>query len=181
MFDNIEIGTSDFRTLIESAEGNGISIEPVPCYFDNLPNRKDWIKLNCAISDYDGKATMYYVNPDKITFEPYWVRGCNSIGKPHPTIQHNYPHLVETKEVEVLSVQTLFERYSVKEVKFMKIDTEGHDITILRALLKTKVRPEKILFESNVLTDNDDYLDILSKLHEYDCKKEGFDTICLRR
>lgn len=177
-YDNIEIGTSDFRTLISHAEGTGISVEPVPVYFNNLPDREGWIKVNCAISDTDRKDTVYYVDPEKITSEPDWVRGCNSLGKPHPTILKMYPHLVETQRVDVMSVGSFFSVYKVDRVNFLKIDTEGHDITILRSLLKTRVRPNVIQFESNVLTDKSEYRDIINRLKEYECKRIGIDTFC---
>lgn len=177
-YSNIEIGTSDFRTLIGNEKGNGISIEPVPCYFKNLPDQKDWIKLNCAVSDYNGKADVYYVNPDKITTEPYWVRGCNSIGKPHPTILRSYPHLIECMEIEVISVASLIEKYDIESVGLLKIDTEGHDITIMNALLDTDLRPDKIIFESNVLTNENDYNKVIERLYEYQTKRVNFDTVC---
>lgn len=175
---NIEIGTSDFRTLIGNRKGNGISIEPVPCYFNNLPNAEGWVKLNCAVSDRDGKATIYYVNPDKITTEPNWVRGCNSIGNPHPTIKKDYPHLMDCVEVDVISVETLIETCDITSVDYLKIDTEGHDITILKALLKTNIRPKYIQFESNILTDRVEYIQIIQSLYEYKTKRERFDTLC---
>lgn len=177
-YTNIEIGTSDFRTLISSANGNGISIEPVPCYFNNLPEQKDWIKLNCAVSDYDGKALMYYVNPDKITTEPMWVRGCNSINEPHPTIEQMYPHLIETVSIDVISVRTLIKKYDITEVGYLKIDTEGHDLVIMNALLDTDLRPRKILFESNVLSNEDEYHQLVDRLKQYRVNRVNFDTIC---
>lgn len=177
-YDNIEIGTSDFRTLIGSAHGNGISIEPVPCYFNNLTDMNGWLKLNCAVSDYDGKALMYYVNPDKITTEPMWVRGCNSINEPHPTIQLQYPHLIETMEIDVISVRTLIKKYDITSVGYLKIDTEGHDLVIMNALLDTDLRPKKILFESNVLINEDEYRQLVDRLKNYRVNRVNFDTIC---
>ena len=107
LFDYIEIGTSDFRTLSQS-QGKGISVEPVKVYYDNLIITEGSYKLNVAISDHIGKCTVYWVNPDKIANEPDWVRGCNSINKPHPTMLKKYPHLVEAKEVGVITMAVLF-------------------------------------------------------------------------
>jgi hypothetical protein len=49
--DSIEIGTSDFDTLIESASANtvGFSIEPIKYYLDNLPDKPNVTKINKAI------------------------------------------------------------------------------------------------------------------------------------
>ena len=44
----IEVGTSDFDTLIQVAkpETAGISIEPIKYYLDRLPNPPNVIKMN---------------------------------------------------------------------------------------------------------------------------------------
>ena len=53
-YDFIEIGTSDFDTLLETTINKiGISIEPLKYYLDNLPNNDKVIKVNCAIEDID--------------------------------------------------------------------------------------------------------------------------------
>ena len=48
-YDFIEIGTSDFDTLIESTQGKiGITIEPLLFYLENLPKNPSVIKVNCG-------------------------------------------------------------------------------------------------------------------------------------
>ena len=177
-YDNVEIGTSDFRTLVGSSTGNGISVEPVRVYYDNLPLRDGWIKLNFAIGDEDKTDTVYFVDPAKITNEPFWVRGCNSLGKPHPTILKSYPHLMGEQEVRVLSVESFLAMCDISGIGFLKIDTEGYDLKILKAFLKTDVRPLKIQFESNELTDGIEYSQVINELSQYDCKRVQFDTVC---
>jgi hypothetical protein len=89
-YDFIEIGTSDFRTLIQTCKDNetGLSIEPIKMYLDNLPDKPNVTKVNCAISNVNSTIEVFYVKPeDIIKFNlPNWVRGCNSINKPHPTV-----------------------------------------------------------------------------------------------
>lgn len=180
-YNNIEIGTSDFKTLIESADGNGISIEAVPCYYNNLPNRKGWEKLNFAISDENKIVKVYWVNPEKITIEPVWVRGCNSINKPHPTIERMFPHLVDVCEVECITMFELFSWYDIESVDYLKIDTEGHDTIILKDYLRAELPlAKKIQFESNILTPPKAYQETVELLKEkgYRIQKNGFDTIC---
>ncbi len=52
-YDFVEIGTCDFDTEIEKANNNtiGLSVEPVPFYFNNLPDRKKCKKVNAAVSN----------------------------------------------------------------------------------------------------------------------------------
>jgi hypothetical protein len=80
--DFIEVGTSDFDTLIENADDEtlGISIDPVGPYLDLLPNPRNCIKLNAAISNFEGEISVYYVSPEKIKSLnlPEFVRGCSS-------------------------------------------------------------------------------------------------------
>lgn len=176
-FDFIEIGTSDFDTLIETCEESqiGISIEPIKQYLDSLPDRKNVIKLNCAISDVDSTVDLFYVDLEDINKHglPSWLRGCNSILKPHASTldvlkERNLEHLMQTKSCKTITWDTLVDVYDIKSVKYLKIDTEGHDCYILRDIInsKTNVRPDRVLFENNVLTNREFYLetlDILSK------------------
>lgn len=177
----IEIGTSDFDTLISTSKGRGISVEPIPGYFNNLPDKKDWYKLNVAISDKNGWLDMWYVDPNDITNEPDGVRGCNSVNRPHPTIQRDYPHLLTKTRVECITVKELYNRFNVTDVYFLKIDTEGHDTVILNNLLDNDLPlPKKIQFEHNVLTNDIEYRKVIKRLKYvgYTIKELANDTIC---
>ena len=172
-YDFIEIGTSDFRALAFS-EFKGISIEPVPVYFNALPDRAGLIRLNLAISDKTGRCVVYYCDPKVIEAYklPNWLRGCNSINAPHPTAaKYEVKDLIKTKDVQVLSIVKLMKDYSVTEVARLKIDTEGHDCVILKSLLSQKEIPYigEIQFESNVLTNEDDVNEVieLASKHGY--------------
>lgn len=167
--DFIEIGTSDFDTLIQSTDNMyGISIDAIQMYLDNLPNKDNVIKINCAISDKSGTSKIYYITPEDIVKYnlPGWVRGCNSINHPHPTVLKLlktknivYESIACIKTVPVMTLYDLYQKYNIKCVKYLKIDTEGHDCNILdkfyEDILKYKITlPIKILFESNVLTNS---------------------------
>ena len=178
--DFIEIGTSDFDTLIQTSNNImcGISIDPIQMYLDNLPNKDNVIKLNCAISDISGSATVFYIKPSDIVKYslPNWVRGCNSINHPHPTVvnllkKQNivYESVVSTKIIPVMTLCDVYQKYNVTSVKYLKIDTEGHDCNILdkfyEDILKYNLRlPLKILFESNVLTSQHN---VKNTIHKY--------------
>jgi hypothetical protein len=162
-YDFIEIGTSDFDTLLQTTEGLiGLSIDPIKLYLDNLPNNPHVIKVNCAISNRNGIVDVFWVEPKDI--EEYglsiYLRGCNSIIKPHKTTIDE----LEDKKLEFLLKQTtsemitwkkLVERYNVKTLDTLKIDTEGHDCVIINDIIDNDggVLPKKIFFEGNVLTN----------------------------
>lgn len=180
-YDNIEIGTSDFDALIESAEGNGISVEPVKEYLDNLPDRDGWIKENLAISDTTGSIEVYYVAPDKAEGLPRWVRGCNSVGSPHPTIMKQWPEIIECSIVECVRMADLLERHGVTDVGFLKVDAEGHDGTIVGSYLNAALPlPDKMQFEWNSLSDDKQMFDLCNRLrgHYKTVQKRKHNVIC---
>ena len=179
IYDFIEIGTSDFDTLIQNCTTErGISVDPLKIYLDNLPEKDNVIKVNCAVGERNETVDVYYIDPEDIDLHnlPSWLRGCNSIKNPHPTAEKELNdlgllHLYKKEECECIDWDTLVERYNVKEVKYLKIDTEGHDSYIINNILNSKcqILPDKILFENNILTPSFLTESILEKL-----KKKGY-------
>lgn len=189
-YDFIEIGTSNFDTLIQSADDTtiGLSIEPIKYYIDCLPDKKGVKKLNIAISDISGEIDVYYIPEDVIVANNLqdWFRGCNSVNKYHPLhIQHSVTHLCKIDRVPAITPADLFKQHNVRGVKYLKIDTEGHDCTILKSLytylspMTKEFYPKRILFETNEHTtiDNvDEIIYLYSKLG-YVVDSRGYDTI----
>jgi autotransporter strand-loop-strand O-heptosyltransferase len=143
-YDFIEIGTSDFDTLIETSNENtvGISIEPIKYYINRLPDKQNIIKVQAALSTTDGEVDVYYIEDSKIEENnlPWWVRGSNSINNPHPFAikelgEELYNSLVTIEKVPTISWKTLIGTYNIGSVDYLKIDTEGHDHIIFRDFL----------------------------------------------
>lgn len=193
--DFLEIGTSNFRTLIESATDftYGISVEPISHYLNQLPNKKNIIKENVAIAfdNIERDIEIYYI-PENIIKEknlPAWLKGCNSLGNYHPKhIELDVRDLVKIERVLQIPIATLLEKYSVKSINFLKIDTEGGDCDILLNLenyLKNKDKtfyPKKIQFETNVLTNTDKLEKVLNAyqlLGYVKGKKKKTDTVLI--
>jgi len=191
-YDFVEIGTSNFDTLIEcaTADTRGISVEPIQWYLDSLPNPQGVLKLKCAISRTNVSETLevYYV-PEHLIRQhklPGWLRGCNSVGDYH--LQHHVfdvKHLVHRDQVESIPIGLLFDRHNITELDYLKIDTEGSDCDIMLHLLeylKTKNSshyPRRILFESNELAAPAQVQLVISKFIElgYRLVKSGGDTV----
>jgi len=182
-FDNIEIGTSDFRTLISEASGNGISVEPVPYYFNNLPDRPRWYKSNVAISDKCDIMEIHFCDPNFLHLYPDWIRGCNSVGIVHPSLDTycDKAHIVSTI-VECITMSMLQDRFNITSVGYLKIDTEGHDSVILNDMLDCGFPlPNRILFESNSLMAESVYNALVRRLNSvYRIRRKQFDTECFR-
>jgi FkbM family methyltransferase len=164
--DFLEIGTSDYETCIQGCVEDevGISVEPLKFYLDKLPNKKNVIKVNSAISKNNeyGSVDLYYIPSEVIESNglAFWFKGCNRIGGYHPVhIRHKVTHLVKKEKVNLIPISELLTKYKVKKIKFLKVDIEGLDCYILRNLLdylKDKsfdYYPDSILFESNENTE----------------------------
>jgi len=166
-YDFVEIGTSEFNTLIENANDEvvGLSIEPITHYLNNLPNPKNVKKINCAIVENEYKEndiSIFYIPPE--TFQKFPnldknFRGCNSIGSPHKSlIRFGLKHLLVQSKVPVKTIKQLFIEYQIQSIDYLKIDTEGYDCFILNSMLdfleinQNIEYPKKILFECNILT-----------------------------
>lgn len=191
-YDFIEIGTSNFDTLIQTATDTtvGLSIEPIQYYLDQLPNPVGVKKLNCAVSRTNQNEILevYYVPEGLVKANrlPGWLTGCNSVGEYH--FQHialEIEHLVEKQPVPCLPIGTIFDQHNVSELDYLKIDTEGSDCAIMLHLaeyLKTQPitrYPKKILFESNELAVPAQVEQVKKKFISlgYRVTQTGYDTI----
>jgi len=168
-FDFVEIGTSDFNTLIEQADDAtvGLSIDPIQLYLDRLPQPRRCIKLAAAISDRDGETTAFFVPPERIAALglPDWLRGCNAIGTPHPSVgavlrerELARADAVVAQPIPCLRLATALAGVAASGLYHLKTDTEGHDIVILQDFFDSAERalwPHQLLFETNVLSDQE--------------------------
>lgn len=166
-FDFIEIGTSDFDTLIQRAGANvvGLSIDPVSVYLDRLPTPARCRKLNIGVSDHDGETAVFFVEPSTIEQYqlPEWIRGCSSLGSAHPTALRCLeergldPGLVIERRVPVRRLASIIAEQGVDGIYLLKVDTEGHDETILTDYFRhchPRLYPHELLFETNTLSDS---------------------------
>lgn len=140
-FDYVDIGTCDFDVSAEGAleHENILLVEPIKYYLDRLPDRKNQKKVNLAVSNICGHLPIYFIPDTTISMcnLPSWVRGCNSVGTRHPTVdlvlnQMGLPlGLVNTTSVEVVTFKELCVRNNITEITSLKLDTEGHECFIL--------------------------------------------------
>ena len=191
-YDYIEIGTSDFATEIQKIDNKiGISIEPVKYYLDKLPDKKNCIKLNIGISNYNGKSMVYYLSEENIKKYnfPKGIRGCNTINSYHKTVSRlckeknlNIEEISESYQIDVYTLHNIFNQMNVDGVYYLKIDTEGHDTVILKKFYEdihhNFYLPHVILFESNALSSNHDIQEIISLFSNkgYDLISKNVDT-----
>jgi hypothetical protein len=167
-FDFIEIGTSDFDTIVQGCpeDSVGLVIEPLGIYLDRLPDKPRVTKVQAAVAidDVERMSLVYYVDPDDIQKHglPEWLKGCNSIDGYH--YQHRklgITEMVQTEMVRQVPIGKVLDDHQVGRIKVLKIDTEGADCRILLAFFRHWVGsgkgrdglPRRIVFENNGLTD----------------------------
>jgi hypothetical protein len=172
-YDFIEIGTSDFDSLVESCKDDavGLCVEPVKAHLDKLPSKPNVKKICAAISLHNirGNCNVFFVPSDVIADHglPEWLKGCNSIGKRHP--QHHaldIEHLVKFETVQEMPIFDLLSQNDVTSIGTLKIDTEGGDCQILMWFFVSivnnpRLSPSRIIFEKNSLTNEDDFTAVL--------------------
>ena len=193
-YDFIEIGTSNFNTLLEKSKDSekGISVEPVKFYLESLEDKPLVKKINAGIThnkqnDY---IDIYYIPLHLIQQNklPKWFRGCNKIGSFHPLhISHRVQHLVSIDRVPLKNFSELIIENNVTEVDFIKIDTEGHDCIIMNGISDFYFKnpnfskPKKIKFETNENSKKSDVDAVIEKFKslEYKVLSRGYDTVVI--
>jgi FkbM family methyltransferase len=140
----IEIGSCDFNTQIDSLTNNeyGICVDPIKYYLDNLPNTDNLFKENSAVSNSSGSIEVFYI-PAQIIEQynfPEWFKGCNSVNSPHPTIKQELLNanidlsIINKSTVDCITYEQLVLKYKAINIDYLKIDTEGHEPSIIDSL-----------------------------------------------
>lgn len=147
-YDNIEIGTSNWNTLIQDTriKGNGICVEPNKEQIDMLPDREGWKKINVALG-YDGVAILHKVEQEHIPFGKKYLGGTSTIDQ--PIINKQARELPTIKcEVECQSGQTFVKNNNITSIGLLKLDCENYDSTILVQILEVVTEIGQIQIES---------------------------------
>lgn len=179
----VEIGCCDYYTLIQQANDTdtGLSVEPVSLYLNSLPDLPNVKKIRLAISDNqkEEQVNMFYIHPDTIADHqlPTFLKGCNHVGSPHPLHSKlDVNHLCQEETVVMMSMYDFMCNFQIGKIGLLKINTEGHDIKILRSLRtflesKTIVRyPNQIRFKTNEMYTDSEVQDIIQQYEELDYK-----------
>lgn len=184
--DFIEIGTSDFDTEIQKKNSKiGLSIDPLQFYLDRLPEKYGCLKLNNAVSDYNGDISISYIPLNLIQKYnlPDWIKCCNRVNGYHDQVSQ-YLHkqgldihnLANMDRITCKTLHCIMKAHGIDGVYFLKIDTEGHDCVILKHFFEnmtdTNHLPHRIMFESNELTQGNNIESIIKTAEDI-----GYDLI----
>ena len=147
-FDFVEIGTSNFETLLQESgnEAMGLSVDALSLYLDQLPWRTNVQKVHAAIVDEAQRDALeprvFYIDPSDIKRYrlEWWLKGCNKVGKPHPKAMHSLQtrqldHLMRNASVAMMTFADLCRVHRVRSIGVLKVDVEGFEANVLRNMM----------------------------------------------
>ena len=133
----VDIGANDGLTfsnslLFEEKGWQGICIEPHPTIFSELQNNRKCHCVNACITDKDG-----WVDFLAIEGPSHMLSGIYSFMDAHhrERIEKEIAEKGGNKKlikVEALTPATLLKRFSIREIDFLSVDTEGCELPILQ-------------------------------------------------
>ncbi len=141
----------------------GINIEPGKNEFEKIAtNRQFDINLNIAVSFETGKLTFYKIGNDSSLSTLDYDTAIK--------MAKTYNKDLITSTIDVLRLSDVFDNYlGNRNIDFMSVDAEGHDLAVLKSNNWSIYRPTIIMVESNIdsseiikYMDNNKYLYIYS-------------------
>ena len=175
----VEIGSCDFDTCLQLAQNGwrGMVCEANPEIFPMVQKIFEGYEvqcLNCAVTDHDGEVEL------ALAAGWGWAKGISHITSPNhlgtrlsddPRNANNFKPSVP---VQGYTLDTVMLKSQLPVIDFLKIDTEGHELNILKSFsfdmrpkfikvehkLTDDIEITKILMEQNYLTwteENDIY------------------------
>lgn len=151
----IEIGSCDFNTLNNFANHGweGCIIDPMSEYLNKLEKKKGVHYVNAGMDHDDGERKIYFA-PKSVVDHDRDFAGMSTF---YTADERGYgsKHLTESKVVKTMSFKTLIEKYNIKKIDFLKIDTEGYDFEILKMFPweLTKLNPALIKVEHKYINN----------------------------
>lgn len=164
----LQIGANDglmedhLHTFVRRFGWRGLLLEPLREYYDQLvANYADASNLifdNRALADQDGPRPMFHVRRGTEDL-PEWSNGLGSLSRDAvlkyrseaPQIEE---YLVE-QTVECVTFPSLIAQHGLDRIDVIVSDAQGYDLEILRQIDFHRFRPELVIYEQNLLSEQD--------------------------
>jgi FkbM family methyltransferase len=113
-----------------------IFIEPDINALNQVPSQKDDIKINCAITSYDGEINFnYYQDGTHSVLETNLDDISNFIDGYSATNAKPENWTAKKREkIKCYKLSTIIEQYKINKILYLKIDTQGHDFEVIKSL-----------------------------------------------
>jgi FkbM family methyltransferase len=190
----VQIGPFDGRAgdpihpFVTTYGWRGILVEPQKRYFSRLKStyrdQPNLVFRNVAIGSRREQRTLYKIKED-VPGLPAWTPQAASFDRAtllsHRDVIPNLEELIETEEVECITLDDLLSEAPVDHIDLLQIDVEGYDHEIIRMLDLARYVPSIIRFEHKHLR-REDYEATIRRLveHGYRVASEGPDTLAYR-
>ena len=156
----VQIGANDgiirdpLRDLIIRFGLSGVLVEPVPLAFERLKKNYEGVAglkfENAAIAGEDGERILYV--PVESTA---LGSGIATFDKGHLFRHGVKEEQIKPTPVKTLALTTLLDKYHIRDLNLLQIDTEGYDLQIVQMAFAAGIRPEIIHFENCNLSPAD--------------------------
>lgn len=192
----LQIGANDgytkdplYSLISKNITWQALFVEPVSFLFEklkaNYPDKNRFQFENSPINT--GKSERFYwVSEDAkylIPNLPSWYDQLGSFDKRNILKHLNgalEPYIL-SKKIQGLTLNQLFDKYSIKEIGILKIDTEGYDWVILSQLDLKSIVPLIIIFEVKHLDEKSRIRAIQFLRDDYFLFHFSTDLVCLRK
>jgi FkbM family methyltransferase len=164
----VQIGANDgmsgdpLMDAFSKTRWSGLLIEPVPHLYEMLLARyrdRPGVRVErAAVSNYDGEAPLYRLRavPGET---PEWFNQLATLDREvllkHRSSIPEIDSLIVEERVQTIRLDTLLARHGISKIDFLVIDTEGHDLEILRTVDFARFHPTLLMFEHQHLSEND--------------------------
>ncbi|MDP1581744.1 MAG: FkbM family methyltransferase [Candidatus Didemnitutus sp.] len=157
----IQIGANDgvqsdpIATYLNRYHWSGLMLEPLIGNFARLQqlhgNNPRIILRQAALDVVAGRRVVYDLSTAATADQPAWARGLGSFSRERVAAAAAELNLaadvLQSEEVECITWPQVWQEFGQRRCDLLVLDTEGYDITLLRAADLARHRPRLILFE----------------------------------
>jgi FkbM family methyltransferase len=194
----VQIGANDgvvndpLYCYLQTPGWEGVLVEPIPGIFKELVHNhsSSMAKLlfeNTAICYENGIKKFYRLRREYAPGVYEWVDQLSSFKKEvvesHMGVLPGVQEIIEEVQINCISLTDLFNKFSIKYLNLLQIDTEGYDAEIIRMIPFETMNIDLIIFEHIHLSQMD-YKQVLKLLNRYGYKvkiQNEYDTAALKK
>lgn len=202
----VQVGANDgfnhdpIHIFIKRDQWNGVLLEPQKevyrKYLKKLHRKsKGMYTLNAALDHESGEKPIYKIafsqarwatglttfkkfSLEKVIASGYVEKAAKKEGVKLPANKENY---IKRETISCISLDLLLQKYNLKNIDWLQIDTEGFDFEIIKMFRIDQTKPKVIVYENDHLKEDEKQqcLELLTK-HRYQIKKFGKNTVAMR-
>ncbi len=156
----VDIGANDGVTIsntlyFERELGwEGIAIEPIPSIFEKLSENRVCHKVNGCITPEPGKAKFLELVGGPNMLSTLAIHNSGLTARRLRTNARRHNATIEEIEVECFRLEDLTERFGIKGIDFLSVDTEGGELDILKSIDFEKTPVGVISVENNYFSSS---------------------------